>query len=184
MRRAMTTTTPMSVEEFLALPYPELGRQELIGGEVVVSDPDRHHQRVVIRLAAALVPWCDGAPDRGEPIINIDTRIGDDILQPDLQWYADPERFRGRPEPIGDLVVEVRSPSTWARDVGVKRQRYERGGVRELWLVDHLSRTVLVFRRTSQDAAEFDVAFDLGDEDALETPLLPGLAIPLASIFA
>lgn len=182
--RPMRATTPMTVEEFLALPYPELGRQEFIGGELVMSDPDFDHQQVVIRLIRALGDHCDAGEDRGVPTINVDTAVGQEVLQPDLQWYADPTRLRGRPEPIGDLVVEVRSPSTWARDVGVKRAAYERNGAQELWLVDHLSRTVLVYRRSTPEAPEFDVAFDLGEDDAIESPMLPGLRIPLARLFA
>lgn len=44
-------------------------------------------------------------------------------------------------------------------------------------------RPVLVYRRSTRAAPGFDVAFDLGEDDALESPLLPGLRVPLAAIF-
>lgn len=182
----MRLSTPTTVEEFLARPLPERGISELIGGEVVVNDPDFRHQRLVTGLAAEIEMWCRAAPERGVPVINIDTRVGGDILQPDIQWYAhgrvmnDPTT---RPQPLADLVVEVRSPSTWSRDVGAKRSAYERHGAQELWLVDPLSQTVMVFRRSTPDTRVFDVALDLDADAALTSPLLPGFAVPLARLF-
>ena len=108
------------------------------------------------------------------------------MLGPDLQWWAHGRDLPGpftRPHPLGDLVVEVRSPSTWAVDIGRKRRLFEQHGVRELWLVDPLSRTVLVFARSGPEAAEFDVERDLGPEDELSSPLLPGFAVSVAEVF-
>jgi Uma2 family endonuclease len=39
-----------------------------------------------------------------------------------------------------DLVVEIISPDSRARDRGEKFYEYEQGGVREYWLLDHLRR--------------------------------------------
>ena len=38
-------------------------------------------------------------------------------------------------------------------DVGTKRELYERHGLRELWLADTASRTLLVYRRSRAQAA-------------------------------
>ena len=178
----------MTVEEFLAVPESEPGRWELIDGEVVVSDPTFLHQQTATNLLFALETWRRAADRRGVVNLPVDTAGGPDtIVAPDLQWWShgrdlpDPTT---RPYPLGDLVVEVRSPSTWAVDVGRKRAIYEREGVRELWLVDPLSQTVLVFARSSAAAAEFDVARDLGPGDALTSPLLPEFSVGVAELFA
>jgi Uma2 family endonuclease len=85
---------------------------------------------------------------------------------------------------VPDLAVEVRSPSTWRYDIGAKKSAYERAGLPELWLVDVAADVVLVFRRSSPRAASFDVALELGRDDALGSPLLPGFALALGALFA
>ena len=44
-----------------------------------------------------------------------------------------------------DLVVEVLSPSTAARDKGIKRVVYEKTGVKEYWIADPESKTIDVY---------------------------------------
>ena len=78
---------------------------------------------------------------------------------------------------VPDLAVEVRSPGTWRYDVGRKRELYERHGVRELWLADTASRTMLVYRRSAA-VSGFDVALELAADTRLASPLLPGSAWP------
>ena len=73
--------------------------------------------------------------------------------------------------------------STWRYDVGVKKRTYERLGLAELWLVDTASDTVLVYRRSSAEAAEFDVELELEVGESLTTPLLPGFSVDLAALF-
>lgn len=81
--------------------------------------------------------------------------------------------------------AEVRSPSTWRYDIGVKRSRYESlPEVGELWLVDTPARAVIVCRRSAPDVAAFDVSLELSDTDELTSPLLPGFALRVAAVFA
>ena len=87
--------------------------------------------------------------------------------------------MRGAP----NLVVEIGSPSTRKRDETIKRRLYERFGVSEYWVIDPELDEIKVYRSTEgryQRVAE--LALEHGD--ALESPLLPGLTLPLADIFA
>ena len=77
-----------------------------------------------------------------------------------------------------------RSPSTWRYDIGARKSAYERAGLRELWLVDTAADEVLVFRRSSREAATFDVSLELALDDDLSSPLLPGFALALRTLFA
>ena len=45
-----------------------------------------------------------------------------------------------------DLVVEVLSPSTAANDRGIKKDTYEKAGVREYWIVDPASKSIEAYR--------------------------------------
>lgn len=79
-----------------------------------------------------------------------------------------------------DLVIEISSPSTRPRDERLKRDLYERAGVREHWLVDPATDVVTVHRRAG-DAYEGPI--DYGKNKILVTSLLPGLELPLERIF-
>jgi len=184
----MSLATGLTADEFLARDDWPRGSQ-LISGEVVVNQPALPHQLILGLLYARLLAWAEATPGRGLPGLSVDLRLGPhDVYGPDLWWV----REERRPAPgaraldgLPDLVVEVRSPSTWRYDVGVKRLRYQAGGVAELWLVDTESRSVLVYRRSTPDQPEYDESLELAAADgaALGSPLLPGFSLPVAALF-
>lgn len=183
---AMAVATRMTAQEYLRLPEQPF-RLNLVDGEVVVSEPTRLHQAVLTDLLLALGLWCRAGERRGSVTPAIDVLLDDDnVYGPDLLWYAherDPGRTEVRPQPVPDLAVEIRSPSTWRYDIGTKKTRYEQHGLRELWLVDTAADEVLVFRRSQRNAPSFDVALQLTREDTLTSPLLPGFALALAELW-
>lgn len=131
---------------------PEDGnRYEAIGGELYVTPPPRvPHHRIAMRLVEALLPLLKQA-GHGELFfapVGVefpDTREG---LQPDILFVSN-ERLdtigedwlRGAP----DLVIEILSPGTAARDRNTKPKLYQRHGVAEYWIVDPGSETVEVW---------------------------------------
>ena len=124
-----------------------------------MSEPTRWHQRAVTEISAAPLGWGKGGPDRGLASLPLDIKRDEyNVYAPTSLWYAAaaPALDAPRPYPPPDLVVEVRSPSTWRLDIGPKKVGYEACGVRELWLVDFTS--VLVFRRSEPKRPGFDVA--------------------------
>jgi len=182
----MPVAQQMTADEYLALPY-DGRRTQLVEGEVVLNEPKLLHQRLVVRLLAALNDWVRAKSGRGEVILPLDVRIDDrNVYGPDLLWYAhgrDLARDEEPSSPVPDLAVEVRSPSTWRYDIGAKKSGYERSGLPELWLVDTAADEVLVFRRSAPAAPSFDVSLELSNEDELTSALLPGFALPLRSLF-
>ncbi len=182
----MSLTTGLTAEEFLARDDWPRGSQ-LISGEVIANQPAPPHEFILGKLHARLLAWAEAEPGRGLPGLSVDLRMGPaDVYAPDLWWVS--EERRPAPdanalEGLPDLVVEVRSPSTWRYDVGVKRAMYESGGVDELWLVDTESRSVLVYRRSSLEAPGFDEALDLAEAEELTSPRLPGFHVPVGSLF-
>jgi Uma2 family endonuclease len=183
----MSLATGLSADEFLARDDWPRGSQ-LIAGEVIVNQPALPHQLILGKLHARLLAWAEAEPGRGLPGLSVDLRMGPaDVYAPDLWWVR--EERRPAPEAraldgLPDVVVEVRSPSTWRYDVGVKRLLYERSAVPELWLVDTESRSVLVYRRSSPEQPTYDEALELAGDDRLASPLLPGFSLPVASLFA
>ncbi len=164
-------------------------RYEIIDGELYVSkQPHWYHQLVCSELTIPLGQWSHetgagfvvGAPG----LIFAE----DDDVAPDLVWVS-AERLPTVLAPDGklhaapDLVVEVLSPgaANERRDREAKLKLYSRRGVREYWIVDWQRRQIEVYRRT--DAA-LHLAATLLEADALQSPLLPGFALPLGELFA
>ena len=185
----MSVAQRMTADEFLLQDEDPSGRtSQLINGEVVMNEPLPRHQFVKRDLLVALDAWTGEQPGRGEVMLPLDVRMDDqNVYGPDLLWYAEgraPRRDGGRPSPIPDIAVEVRSPSTWRRDVTIKKPVYEQSGLPELWLVDTASQEVRIFRRSSPQLAGFDIALEVERGQMLASPLLPGFELALDDLFS
>jgi Uma2 family endonuclease len=80
------------------------------------------------------------------------------------------------------LVIEVLSPGSTneRRDREVKLKLYSRRGVLEYWIVDWQARQVEVYRR---EELALRLASTLYATDPLTSPLLPGFACGIATLF-
>jgi Uma2 family endonuclease len=163
----------------------EGGRHEVIDGQRYVT-PDGYDRDWTVngQLSQAFFDHWNAGHHDGDAIP--DGRLFFDErndVRPDIVFvherYADRvtnDYVRG---PV-DLVVEVASDATRQRDRTIKRDLYGRTGVVEYWLVDPGDETVLVHRRDPG----FDQPSTLRPGDVLTSALLPGLAIPVADVFA
>ena len=185
---AVTATVQMTAKQFLAIPEDSTARRwELIDGELVVSEASRMHNGSQTCVLVALREWVRGAAGRGWVGLPLDVLIDDrNVYAPDVVWYRE-GRAPGREDPapyaVPDLVVEVRSPSTWRYDIGRKKQQYERHGVGELWLVDTAANAVYCYRRSVAHTPYFDVSLDFSPGETLTSPLLPWFALAVDEIF-
>lgn len=173
----------ITAEQFFHL--PEQTHTELINGEIVVDAPSLRHQRIITWLIHEFMSHLDAHPG-GEVGIEIGVHLDDDnVFLPDV-WFTTAERtlpkdaVRSTGPP--DLVIEVRSPSTWRYDLGPKRTQWEAAGLPELWLVDTVAHTVIVLRRSRPDIG-FDVALEVGAGESLTSPLVPGLTLDVDALF-
>jgi Uma2 family endonuclease len=163
-------------------------RHEIIDGvHYVTPSPVVRHQRIVGRLSLAIGNYLEAHPDAGEVFgVSIDTVLTRwDVVVPDVLFVAADQRsiltepnIQGAPA----LVVEVLSPGTKKRDLGVKEELFDRAGVREYWIVDPTLNTVTIHRRAA-DGSFHKVQSLPDDAHALTTPLLPGFALSLEKLF-
>lgn len=179
-----TTTRLLTYEDLLATP-DDGRRYEIIGGELVVTaQAIPVHQQTCSRFSRLL--WDAGEkPGHGivyspSPDVELTPR---DIVAPDLVFVSNARRqivtstrIVGAP----DLVVEVLSPSTRGRDLGVKRDLYARAGVLEYWWADHNARTIDAFalREGRYEALPAD------ETGAVRSAVVPGLTVDPTSLFA
>jgi len=160
---------------------PDGQRYELFEGEAYMTpSPNLRHQFLVTRLLWAFNVALRGAsrvvPAPIDVVLSPDT-----VVQPDLVVVLEnnaailQDVIRGVP----DLVVEVLSPSTAARDRALKFETYARHGVSEYWIVDDDVPCVEIYRLAPGSSAYGQPG--LGDE--VTSPLLPSLALDVTNLF-
>jgi Uma2 family endonuclease len=150
-----TATGTWTVAERDRLPN-DGNRYEVVDGELFVTPmPVPRHQLIVQRLWRLLDPYVRlhgiGSAFCAGTDVYFDSR---NAVVPDVAVYDFPEAqlprtWQEAPKPI--LVAEVASDSTWRRDVGPKRQLYEKREVPEYWIVDGDDCTVTVVRPHEED---------------------------------
>ncbi|MCD8023434.1 MAG: Uma2 family endonuclease [Lachnospiraceae bacterium] len=138
-----------TVDDYLALPQEQ--RAELIDGVIYdMAAPTYIHQAIGDRLQTLFDNYieqkhgsCMAFTSPVDVQLDCDDRT---IVQPDVLIVCDRSKFRkGRIYGAPDLIVEVLSPSTAAKDRTLKLSKYKRAGVREYWLVDTDKKRGLVY---------------------------------------
>jgi Uma2 family endonuclease len=181
--QAMMISTKYTHADLLAMP-DDGKRREIIEGELFVTpSPASNHQRILLNLAWAFREYLK-VHSVGELLIApLDVILSEyDVLEPDLLFVLKEHQtivrdwVRGAP----DLVVEILSPTTEARDRGPKMKAYARFGVGEHWIVDPVAQAIEVYRLA---AGGFQLAQTCAEDEPLETPLLPGFLLPVGSLF-
>jgi Uma2 family endonuclease len=180
----MSARVILTYDDYAALP-DDGRRYELYEGELVLTpSPNTRHQLAIGNLHVLML---EHVRRRGlgqvflSPIDVILSRIT--VLQPDLV-YVETARagivteraIEGAPT----LVVEVLSPSTSARDRGVKQALYARHGVPFYWIVDTAARSVQALRLSGE---AYEVAASLDGTAPAALPPLPELALDPAAVW-
>ena len=180
----MTTTEPLITAEYL-LRTPDLGRCELVRGELIMMSPaGAEHGSIINNIQIPLGLYVSrGSLGR---LFGAETgfHIGcdpDTVRAPDLAFVTR-DRLPSQP-PKGffpgppDLAVEVVSPDDRPGEVQAKVQNWLDAGCRVVWLVEPGRQTVHVCQSGSEAQA-------LGPSDTLVGgPLLPGFSLAVVEIF-
>lgn len=164
--------------------WPDGERWELIDGQAfnMSPAPTIKHQSVAGRFYSRLEQRLAG---KGcTPFIApTDVRLSDfDVVQPDILVVCDPSKItpthiEGAPE----LVVEVLSPSTSAKDLREKKALYQHAGVREYLVLDPLEHYGLLFCRNEE--GRFGEGLIIAAQESVAFATLEGVGIPLWEVF-
>lgn len=190
VRFVSTTTQPITVEQFLAMPDDGIER-DLIRGELrekPMTRRNRWHARTETRIAQALANWRDEQPSpRGDVLSgevgcilrrDPDTTVGVDVV------YISPETKAGQSdkttlvEGVPVVAVEIISPSDKQEEIDEKVSEYLDCGVGQVWVVHPRFQTLTVYR-SDHAPVMYNVQQTLNAE-----PHLPGFSLPLARVFA
>jgi len=159
-------------------------RYEILEGDLEASpSPLRKHQRIV----QALYRWFHGLEAQGHGQVYVapfDVILDAyNVVEPDVIFIRS-ERLniitdanvQSRP----DLLVEVLSPSTRVRDLGIKAQIYRRFGIAEYWIVDPDMQTMAIYRLTPDG---YQVTGPFRKSEVVESTLFPGVSLAVADLF-
>ena len=164
--------------------WPDDERWELIDGVAYAMSPapSISHQRVLGRLFSRL-ERCAGwqvLASLSSPL-RTSSLSDSDVVQPDILVVCDPAKVTpSHIEGAPDLIVEVLSPGTAARDLRPKKALYERAGVKEYVVVDPLEHYAIRF-------VLIDDTYDRGTvvawDEVLTFVTLAGVEVPLWEVF-
>jgi Uma2 family endonuclease len=175
-----TTTTLITVEEFLKLPEVEGERLELIGGEIVsMPMSGQPHEVTKSNLIMLLAPW---AVQNRELRVFCEAayQLGDrNCLIPDISLVASSRIVAGGTgvfQKAPELAIEVVS-SEKAAHLETKVELYLAHGAKSVWVAYPQRRVVRVF-----DPAGGARRFE-HDEPLVDPNALPGFSVPTSAIF-
>ena len=178
------------------LNWPEDVRAEIIYGVAyMMGQPSTSHQRIIGRLFNVLSAFLKGktceafiAPF-GVRLFPKEDRTDDTVVEPDIVVVCDPSKIDERGcNGAPDLVIEILSPSTKRKDKHLKRELYQKAGVREYWIVstDDSEIEVRLFENDSikyYGKNESEMPDDEKLPEMVPVTVLPGLEIDVKDVF-
>ena len=165
---------------------------ELIKGKVFhMAAPHPFHQRIVRRFSTKIDNFlansntCEVFTAPFDVFLTNYSLITEKeittVVQPDVFVVCDPQKINdkgclGSP----DMIIEIQSPSTGAKDATTKRLLYEENGVKEFWLISYYERTATIFDLVND---KYVLRGIYSEEDEVEVKILKGLTIKISDIF-
>ncbi len=182
-----------SYADYLSWQFTEL--VELVRGKIMrrMSAPTDQHQALVVELSRRLANhlWRQRCQVRVAPY---DVRLPKPgtiadaaiytVVQPDICVICDPAKIESR-GCLGapDLIIEVVSPRTAARDWKDKFDLYEEAGVGEYWIVLPQEEDISVFV-LDEATSRYRLVGEYAGPGSIPCRTLPTLALDWADIFA
>jgi Uma2 family endonuclease len=180
----VATTNPLTYEDLTAHPEGDGNRYELLGGELFATpSPSRRHARIAANVSRLMG---NHVADNGLGMVfpgPVDIRLTTfDVVIPDILFLRgdrlhlfNDKLVNGAP----DLIVEVLSVSTRARDLTTKLQLCARTGVSEYWTIDSDALVVIVYALSAHGSCEVVP----GDGSQVSSRVLPELELSLEQVF-
>lgn len=180
---ARKTAQPFTWQDYQTWSGDE--RWEIIDGVAYAMSPapTTRHQKIVGNLFGHLFQHLKGKPCT--PFIApTDVRLSDlDVVQPDILVVCDPAKITpSHIEGAPDVVVEVLSPATAARDQREKRALYQHAGVRE-YVLFHPTDLLATRYLRQADTGLFDAGTLFTATEILIITTLDDLEVPLWQVF-
>lgn len=157
---------------------------EFIQGEVIKRSPEPNRQMSATDRLFSIMDAHVSVKKLG--LVHVEkamTCFPRNDYEPDISFFGLTKSQLISPDtwkfPIPDLIVEVLSSSTEARDRGIKFQDYALRGVAEYWIIDSVAESVELYRL----AGEVYPPAERQTKGLLCSDAIAGFAIPVRAIF-
>jgi len=185
---AIATNTPVTPEDLLRM--PDAVNYELVDGNLVERNMGLESSEIAARIVGLI--WMFLRTHRLGRLFTTDASFQcfpeapNLVRRPDVSFIRK-GRLPGDRAPLGhgrippDLAVEVLSPNDLAYEVDEKIDQYLRAGILLIWIVNPLTRTVLV--RRPKTAANGSVSALSVDDSISGEDVLPGFSCAVREFF-
>ncbi|MBR4153487.1 MAG: Uma2 family endonuclease [Selenomonadaceae bacterium] len=151
---------------------------EVIGGEKFMApSPGWGHVNVTANLVTIINSYARINKLGVATADNFDVHFPDgSLFKPDFVFVSAEKAksfFKSKDSTlhgVPDMVAEIFSKSTMKRDVSIKKDTYERNGVREYWIIDPYNENVQVYLLRDGKYELDNVYFNYSDDELLRLP--------------
>jgi Uma2 family endonuclease len=161
-------------------------RIELIGGQLVVREPQGTPHSTSVRLVARALRAAFGPTWTVEPQLPV-SLDDESEPEPDVTVVAGGPRDYLASHPTRPVLVVEVSLSSLALDRGEKASLYARAGLEDYWIVNLVDRVLEVYRSPGADVEapygwRYASALTLGHRDRVRPLSAPHAEIPVADL--
>jgi Uma2 family endonuclease len=157
-------------------------RVELLEGVIVEMTPQGRAHALVISRLNQFLSGVRGDTQRVRPQLPLS--LGDSEPEPDLAVVTRQEEETAEVHPRSALLVVEVGDESLRRDRLLKGRIYARARVPEYWVVDVVNRAVEIYTEPDLTVARYCAMRTLRVGETLSSSVLPGLALPVAELFA
>jgi Uma2 family endonuclease len=157
-------------------------RLELIEGVLCSRSPQSVvHARIIQMLSGLIFPQLAA---QYLLRVQLPLQLGElSVPEPDLAVVSRDEGIRRDSHPRSAMLLIEVARNSLREDRSTKGSLYARHGVAEFWLVDATRQRVEVYRKPDMDSAAYAESITAQGNDVLTSRAVPGLSIPLDSIW-
>ncbi len=165
---------------------PEGAPYQLIGGQLIKTPSlVPYHQDIVRKISIKLSSFIEEKRIGKIYISPLDVCFSDtEIYQPDIIFISKErlhiigeKNIEGPP----DLIIEILSPATAYYDLRVKKDTYEKTGVKEYWIVDPIQHIIEVFQNKN---GKFEIIQSVRTEGVVNSVIIPEFNLEAKEIFS
>lgn len=171
-----------TVEDYMLL--PEGAPFELLNGKLhYMPSPFRKHQIISMNLSAALHFYARKNKLGQVLAAPMDVHFGEkNVVQPDIIFVSNSRKniLQKYVEGAPDFLVEILSVGTTKKDLGEKKELYEKMGVLEYWVIDPHEETVEVFNNKNNKMV---ASKKYQKNDSIQSLAVKGFEMSVAAIF-
>lgn len=154
------SSPPRTIMEVYKM-LPEGTLAELIDGKIYMSpSPVTDHQRVISKLFTKIFTYAEES-GLGEAFVSpYDVYLDEqsNAVQPDIIFVSksNSDIIQDHIYGVPDLLIELLSPGNKSHDTVMKKNLYEKFGVREYWIVDPATKESVGYRLVNNHFEEIE----------------------------